>query len=288
LIDFAQVHAREPLVSTALGLDFGQVSILGKLFRIIQILIEMSIIISLFNMIFGYCPAKIKVEYRVLALGNGLILIACIVIPGFSGYLNATRFFQIGLIMLSPFCISGIKDLCKIIIRGLKLLPVNINGSLTKPFTVYVCIMIILITYYLFNTGFIYEVSKSSYSAGQMPSSMSLSNYRDDFPEYNLDQAVAAQWLTQYSDNQIKVYGDQYSDLTLQDFMFTRVETLPDDIDQMTTDHYIYLRAWNLNKNERVLYSGNIINFSNTSKLAEQIRNKSLVYNNMYTEIIAP
>ena len=124
--------------------------------------------------------------------------------------------------------------------------------------------------------------------AGEMPSSMALSNYRVDFPDYNFDEALAAQWLTQYFDNQIRVYSDLYGHFILDDYLYTKVDTLPDNLDEMVTTNYIYLRSWNIVNQERVLASGDEINLSDTSKLNNLVKNENLVYDNGYTEIIAP
>lgn len=288
LSDLALVHAREPLISTAFGLDWGQASTLGKLFRVTQYGIEVSLVISLLNIIFNYRVFKIKFEYRVLALASGLMLLACIIIPGFSSYLNATRFFQIGLILLSPLCISGMEDFFKIIIRGFKFISPKVGRYLVKPAFLYLCIMIILIPYYLFNTGFVFEITKSNYTEGQLPSSMALSNYRVDFPDYNLNDALGAEWLVQYSNNQIRIYNDEYGQLILDDYLYNQVDILPDDLNQMSTMNYIYLRPWNLEKNERVLADLTEVSFSNTSKLAELTKTDNLVYNNGFNQILAP
>jgi uncharacterized membrane protein len=288
LIDFVSMHAREPLISTALGLDWGQASTLGKVFRVIQYCIELSIVIYLFNLILRYRVSKVKVQYRVLALASGLMLLICVVIPYFSSYLNATRFFQIGLILLSPICISGLEDSFKIIICGLKHISRKVGQNVIKPAFLYLFILIILIPYYLFNTGFIFEVSKSSYIAEQIPSSMALSNTRVDFTDYNLDEAIAAQWLLQHSNDQTRVYGDIYSQLALGDYLYTRVDTLPDDLNQMSDTNYIFLRSWNIQNNQRVLSSGKEVGISDTSKLVELIKNEFLVYNNGHNQIIAP
>jgi uncharacterized membrane protein len=228
------------------------------------------------------------VQYRVLALASGLMLLICVVIPYFSSYLNATRFFQIGLILLSPICISGLEDSFKIIICGLKHISRKVGQNVIKPAFLYLFILIILIPYYLFNTGFIFEVSKSSYIAEQIPSSMALSNTRVDFTDYNLDEAIAAQWLLQHSNDQTRVYGDIYSQLALGDYLYTRVDTLPDDLNQMSDTNYIFLRSWNIQNNQRVLSSGKEVGISDTSKLVELIKNEFLVYNNGHNQIIAP
>lgn len=274
--------------TTALGLDWFQASLAGKAFRLIQYVIEISMVISLFKVIFNYHESKIKLEYKMLAVGTGVVLLACVIIPYFSSYLNATRFFQIGLILLAPFCISGIEDIFKFFIRGLKLISIEACNYLFKPLFLYLFILIILIPYYLFNTGFIFEITHSSYMAGEMPSSMALSNYRVDFPDYNFDEALAAQWLTQYFDNQIRVYSDLYGHFILDDYLYTKVDTLPDNLDEMVTTNYIYLRSWNIVNQERVLASGDEINLSDTSKLNNLVKNENLVYDNGYTEIIAP
>ena len=103
-----------------------------------------------------------------------------------------------------------------------------------------------------------------------------------------MNDALGAEWLVQYSNNQIRIYNDEYGQLILDDYLYNQVDILPDDLNQMSTMNYIYLRPWNLEKNERVLADLTEVSFSNTSKLAELTKTDNLVYNNGFNQILAP
>ena len=291
LNDFKIFNSRGPLITASLGMDYAQTSILGKVFRIVQYVIELSIALSIFNMIFKHRLSNRKGEYQALAAASGLMLFACIAIPYFSQYFDATRFFGISLLVLSPFCISGIEDVFKGIVWALKLVLSKSGHFFLKPAFLYSIILLFLIPLYLFNTGYIFEITKTKYIAGQIPTSVALSDYRVDSTVYNFDEAVAALWLNKYTNDQITVYGDAYANNFLRDYFYNRVVILPVNISQMASQNYLYLRPWNIDKDELALSTSNGTlveeNISNIPNLVEQIKNENILYSNGNTHILA-
>jgi uncharacterized membrane protein len=296
LVDFTSLNAREPLIGTALGLDWRQVSALGKIFRLLQYCIELSIVLSLATMICTRRLTTRKFEYQLLAIASGLLLMVSIVVPYLSAYLNATRIFQISLIFLAPFCVLGLEYLFNIMVRTVKLISPNFAQYLLGSAFRYLFILIILVPYFLFNTGFVFEITKTPYSSGQIPTSMALSGYREDFTNYNYDEAQAAEWLVQNSNPQLSIYGDIYSQLLLEDYLYARVDLLPTDVTLIASANYVYLRPWNIEKNEMILptrtnvniQTNNEINLNNVPGLNQTLNSKNLVYNSGNVQILGP
>ena len=158
-----------PLMRTAWGLDFMDVDIWGKLFRVFQYLTQLAIIIGVIRLI--WTRKKYSAEYLSLC-GAALVLLgAALFIPRFASLLNATRMYHLVLIVLAPtFILGGM-----VIFRNFKLLTV--------------CL---IIPYFLFTSGFIFEATQQTdISKVNMPYAISLSDHRVDmaavFTDNDLD-----------------------------------------------------------------------------------------------------
>ena len=251
---------REIIIGTALGLDFASASGLGKGFRIFQYLTELFVVVGFLWMIFKPRSFKFKLEHVALSVIAALILLACIVIPRFSAYLLVERFYHITLFLLAPLCIlggeaiwRGISKLaspvsCRLKAKGvLSSLPHSSENSLgyLRFFT-----LAILIPYFLFNTGFFFEVTGSQqFAVGDSPSSMALSSYRLDMAVFSQEDAEAAVYLRQIMDDDDLVYADQWGSLILCAQLLEQVGILSDS-EEVPDDAYIFLRTWNVDKQE--------------------------------------
>jgi uncharacterized membrane protein len=294
LADFVAPNARESLVSMAAGMDFSHVPGLGKIFRITQYLTELFIIAGLLKLIINLRKFKINTEHASLVMVSALILFACMVLPTFSSYLNITRFYHIGLLLLSPLCILGGEVLWQGIIMILKLLSARIGQVLIKPAYSLLLVLLISIPYYLFNTGFVFEITGSEYIRGNIPMSMSLSNYREDFTNFDWKECAAANWLTHDSNNEIIVYSDEYGRLLLIGTIHGKADRLPFDVNEIRNDSYIYLRKRNIEKNivtimvvDKAISQVESINIYDIPGLAANMDSRNLVYSNTGAHILA-
>lgn len=104
------VSARDldPLTSIGLGKDFIDASILGKVFRVIQYLTQLLIIIGCFWLLFKYKQYNFSREFIAGIGASLLVLLFVIVVPMFSSLINATRNYQLSLFFLAPMFILGI------------------------------------------------------------------------------------------------------------------------------------------------------------------------------------
>jgi uncharacterized membrane protein len=106
-------YPRATLVNTAIGLDFMEVPIEGKLFRIVQLLTQLLIIIGAIRLAF-FNHFNTTTEF-VACIGSSAILLAiCILVVGFADILNVTRFYHFSLFFLSPMFVLGCEAVANI------------------------------------------------------------------------------------------------------------------------------------------------------------------------------
>jgi uncharacterized membrane protein len=167
----------------------------------------------------------------------------------------------------------------------------NINQAYLGVFT-----LAVLIPYFLLNTGFVFEVTKSElYDVVDTPSSVALSSYRVDMKASNHREQAGNKWISGAIDNESLVFADIYAARPLSGLLSGRVGAFPRDDRQMPANTYIYLKTWNINKNEAVF--GKIrgeriwfehVSFDSLPRLSWLISNKNLVYDNGGARILAP
>jgi uncharacterized membrane protein len=308
LFEFFNPAARELLVLTAVGLGQTSVTTLGWVFRVVQYATQFLIFVGLVKLIVRPQELKLKAEYIGLTLVSILILLMCIVLPYFSSYLGVARFYHIALILLSPFCIIGGEVLWQSAVKAVKrvsiwlrigrerLSSIRRNSAFgTLSFAHVLLVLMILIPYFLFNTGFIFEITKHRYIPGNFPISMPLSKYRLDGAYYNWQEGAGVEWLSNAIDDKSKVYADAYGQLILRDKLYGRVKMFPSDIQGMPHDTYIYLRSWNVERNEilvKIRQEAQVrpehVNLNDAPELYRLINSKGLLYNNGGAKILAP
>lgn len=92
-----------------LGLDFAEQPVEGKLFRLIQYLTQILIVIGAIALLFKHY--NFTAEF-IAGIGCSCgLLFLCMFLPGFSSLINATRFYHIALFFLAPLLIVGIDTL---------------------------------------------------------------------------------------------------------------------------------------------------------------------------------
>jgi uncharacterized membrane protein len=95
------------LVKIGTGLDFLSVPIEGQVFRVIQYLTQLMIIIGVLWLIFAYKKHNYPAEYVGLVGCSCVLLMMCIAIPSVSIIINMTRFYHYSLLTLSPVFVVG-------------------------------------------------------------------------------------------------------------------------------------------------------------------------------------
>lgn len=242
-----------------------QREIAGWLYRVTYIMV----IVGVIRWIVRHREMKFTPAYIGLALAGMLTMLACVVIPRFSyGAMETNRTFHIALFFLAPFCILGGET----IFDGIKRLFRRIRkqagaGAMQKSTVHLLIIFLVLIPYFLFNVGFIFEVT------GDPPSSLTLGKERlrissnemvkASFHNVTLrDQEISAsEWLSRHMYDDAQVYGDQISrdrmavyGLIDQEFFIDRQHIRRFQLGgEFEREAYIYLRSFNTTEHLVVL-----------------------------------
>lgn len=112
------LYGQEPLVRTAIGLDFGNASVGGKVFRILQYLTEFLIALGFGYLLFRHRKYKITAEFEVCIWASFILLLVCIFLPAFSSMMNVSRLYQITLFFLAPMLVIGVEEVGSDISKG--------------------------------------------------------------------------------------------------------------------------------------------------------------------------
>ncbi|MBA7670414.1 hypothetical protein ES703_78560 [subsurface metagenome] len=314
---FFEFDKRDVLIQTALGLDFPQASPQGKGFRILQYITQLFLIIGCLRLIFRPRHLRFTAEYIALSVTSILLLLACIFVPYFANQLNTTRWYHIALITLAPFCILGgeaiwlgISSLwhkIRHIVPGMSL-PADYHSVIASeakqsslsnaedsPGSLKFLALAVLIPYFLFTSGFVYEVTGQKVTDKiDAPYSIALSSYRLDLAGvFYWRDGAAAKWLAQEAGNEAKVYTDGHTHKLLKLHDFTgQITSLPRDASDLQEDAYIYFSARNIDKKEITFALGpglrQHISFDDVPGLTTAIESKNRIYNNGGAQILAP
>jgi uncharacterized membrane protein len=255
---FGQVHSNIPstsdngsaLIRTALGLDFSQVSLSGKVFRILQYLTQVFIFIGCFRLLIKPGGLKFRIEYIALSVVSAAVLMACLVLPDFAARLNVTRWYHIALITLAPFCILGAEavwDLAKYLwYSSRNKVVILLHPDRGTGFNVAITLLL-LIPYFIFTSGIIYEVTgQQETEKVDLPYSIALSASRTDIVRiYNDKDWHASQWVHRQNENDLTIYTDYHALMMLfyEDFK-VNADLVPSDKD-LQIPSYVYLTTWN-------------------------------------------
>jgi uncharacterized membrane protein len=272
-----------PAAHEAVGLITAEPnSLLNVASRILHIALQFFIVVGVFKMLLKHWEMRFHKVYSVFAIISLVALIALFIVPGFSALFGEWRLYLVLLFFLAPFCIIGGLNVIMLagdaihagwyvtigrerwrsLKSGLASLGSFIKigypedaGFSTKhlrfPFTV---LSLILVIYFLFNTGFIFEL------AGQ-PVSPAL-NSQVDYPIFNGAEVAGCQWLVVHKETSTSaVYADSYSRCLLsayQDDTFNMDLKIAADGESISLppDHeYIYLRDINIEQSQFVIWN---------------------------------
>jgi uncharacterized membrane protein len=203
---FFNLGARDVSVQLALGGASATASIFRDMQRILQYITEFFIVAGVLSLILTRNNIRTGArEFFVWTISSMILLILTVALPFFASALNATRIYHITLFLLSlSFVLGGTAFL-------IKLLKVVRKSEVIKIATA--MLVVILVCYFLFNTGAIYEI------VGDVPTSLSLGlqrlkestgNVRVWFDDnYIYDKEVtSAQWLSAHRDDAVQVFSD--------------------------------------------------------------------------------
>jgi len=288
-LGFLSPLAKEPLAQTALGLDFPWASAGGKVWRIFQYVVELCLIVGFFRLVFRPRGlGKFKAEYISLTIVSVLVLLSIFVLPP-RGYgistsygMGATRIFQITLLLMAPLFLFG----GEVIVYGVARLArvfrrtfASSRLSLDSPAVVQFLVLAVLIPYFIFNSGVVFELSRSQTTNFiDTPYSIALSSYRVDVTTtFTKQDIAAADWLFKVADENYTISADYHGGkIFLHYGLFYS--------DNISSPGYIYLRTWN-NEN-RMLTFGTVyagrqqVSFDDIPGFSQAIDNGNIIYDN--------
>lgn len=283
LAEFFLPGVRESMVTTGLGGGFLQAPILSKVYRVLQYMTQLFIVVGFLAVFFKNKPVKLRLEFIALSTINFLIIFACIIIPLFGAQLGFERFYHIASFFLAPFCILGGEVIWSGVVKILQRVNLSIKTSGYFP----TLNLVVLIPYFLFTSGFVYAFSNQQ-------ASIALGPYKADYYAlYNTQEVNAASWFWNKVPHNNAIYADATGGLLLNQRHFGKSYRIPAS-GRVPDDAYIFLRTWNIRYKEILVpaFQGVNhvyvpVNLKNRPQLAERIDESKLIYTNGGARVLA-
>jgi len=179
-------------------------------------------------------------EFSIVLFVNMSLLALSIILPAFAGSLGMTRLYHVVLLSVSPLCIIGIRAISDFVFKS------------RKEFFTLAMAILILIPFFLFQTGVIYEIARvESYS-------IPLSGYRFDSSQYlglgiiETTDISGVRWLSLHElSGSATIYSDVITDSILIRggygmFSPNQTEPITSNTTQISSNGIVYLRYYNL------------------------------------------
>src|SRR4030043_1569545 len=167
--------------------------------------------------------------------------------------MGVTRIWQITLLLLAPLFIFEGETIALGIMKLFRACSkrfVSLNGKLNYRTLVWFPVVVILIPYFIFNTGIIFELSRSqTIYFINMPYSIALSSYRLDLNTvFTRQDLTAACFVCKEAGGDEPVYADHHSSkLSLNPIDFPcNITEVPYNTKEIGIPGYFFLRAWNI------------------------------------------
>jgi uncharacterized membrane protein len=159
--DFFNPGSRPETAMQALGMAATVPGYLHDANRITQYLVVLSVLFGFVAIL--HKPEKTVYERRMLpmmAVGV-LMMITGVVMPGFAGGFNFSRFYQVSLLFMSPCFIYGARSIQRLSGRAFQILrqhdPIVLSPIVRKK---WILAVVLLFCYFLFVSGWVWSTSK--------------------------------------------------------------------------------------------------------------------------------
>jgi len=192
---------------------------------------------------------------------------------------GTSRLYLLSLIFLAPFCIIGGMLVIKTLLIIISKLSRRENYWIVKMEYWPKVLSIFFAIFLLFNSGWIYEVTKD------YPCSIAL-NSTIDYPRFNSQEVLAAAWLHIVKTDS-HIYADTFRWLLLIEFEgYPYVWFVNFDEIQTSEDVYIYLGTFNVEKGKILTErKEGVIRIRVYTDIASLINEKSRIYDNRGSQI---
>ncbi|MFC1998985.1 DUF2206 domain-containing protein [Chloroflexota bacterium] len=238
LKDFSILGARESNILMAMGLAApGVATAQRNIFLVMQYITQLFIVVGYIWLLFNTQKTRFSRLCVIMALVSASILMASILVPYFTLHFGINRIYHITLFFLAPFCVLGGIFVLQ---RLFRLLPTGAFRNSNRSTYLKLVGVFLLIPYFLFNTGFIYEVS------GDVSSSIALDPEKD-YARYNEQELFAEEWLVLNKEVDSKVSADEYSWLLLMGYIpIHQLEIIWSETTEIPENAYVFLRSNNV------------------------------------------
>ncbi|MBN1244231.1 DUF2206 domain-containing protein [Candidatus Bathyarchaeota archaeon] len=270
--DLFNLGARDPTILRGLGLEAAS-TVWNWISRVFAYLTQFLIVVGVIGGLSKRIKVRLGSEYFIFGLAAMGLLVALIVVPGLADTLNMTRFYHVLLFFLAPFCVLGVATLLKFL------------SHREKKLLVAVVSIIVLVPYFLFQTGFVYEFTGTdSYSLPlslHRTSALMLYSHHG----YLSDQdVISAQWLaTNVNYRQTAIYTDMTSRSNILEgyaMLLPGYSNLISNVTQLSKIGMIYLNK--LNTVEGTVIGSNLWNIT---EFLPTLNDMSKVYSNGGSDI---
>jgi len=214
-------------------------------------------------------------DINILMFLNTALVAIAIIVPNLAPTFNMSRFYHVSLYFLSPLCILG----------GVALLNWLFRSKVNQRHLCQILVLGIIIPYFLFQTGLVYEVTKEE------SWSLPLSRYRFDslfMAERGVitDMEVrGARWLAAYTSIEKVVYADVFSTAPLRYQNVGNIAILTSH-KPTNASSCIYLREFNV-KEQIVQGTYTLEAYFNLSQIDATLNASHIVYSGGYCEVLA-
>jgi uncharacterized membrane protein len=281
--EFSNPASRGQTVLRALGVEESP-SILNSISRTFAYITQALIVVGVVGFILKRTKTHFDMDYFILCSEAMVLLGALILVPGLANTLNMTRFYHILLFFLGPFCVLGAETLTRFAYKR--------KEALLASFL----LIIVLVPYFLFQTGFVYEVTRSGvgwsiplsgYSARALRNMTRMNAYKLYYHTGCTDaySVYGAQWVSQkvdYTDS--RLYADYYSTdpvlIIYGNVYFGYVNALT-NVTKVADNGVVYLSALNIVVG-KIAYGRFAWNFSEFSFVFDGL---NTVYSNGGSEV---
>lgn len=268
---FLFIESRGPMVLQGLGLS-GISTFWHSIGRGFFYLTEFLIIIGFVYLVLTRKKRVVSNEYFILVLFNMIILAACVIVPTFANTLNMTRFYHLTLFFLAPLLVIASLQISYIIARKLRIK------------TGIILAVLVLIPFFLFQTGFVYEITgEVNYSIPLSKDRMGLIPYvyMSMITQYD---ALGARWaLENINYLNASFYSDLVSTRALASYgmVYTDVMQKLTNVTVVDPDGIVFL-GWTNLVMEKVSYGATEYN---TTALLDVLQPLNIIYSSGGCEI---
>jgi len=271
--DFFNPASRGQTVLTGLGLGTPQ-TVWNAFSRMFAYTTEILIVVGFFGLITKRKNLRFGKEHFLFILIGSTLLVLLIVVPGLANTLNMSRFYHILLILLAPLCAIGAEVIVKLVSKS------------ERELETLILLLIVLVPYFLFQTGFVYEISKSdSFSLPLSKQRMDTLRLYLSLGYIDVYSATSAQWLSR----NINVENTQFdADLLSRDVLSiystiyqNRINVLS-NITTVESGNVVYLNELN------VVYGKIVANdfLYNSDELHPIFGNLNMIYNSGGSQLL--